>query len=109
MNIDWIDSTHPRGVVGIAPDGGFYVHATLHPLGIQGAIDRSKQAGVVGEERSSELYFPMPWIRSELAWVLKRIPNLGQSALENRASVTLNETLPTLLKLERRCNSVHAN
>jgi hypothetical protein len=68
--VEWVDSAQPCDVVGIAQDGGFYVHASLHPFGAQAALDRSQDEGVAGQKHKGELYFPAPWIRAELSSVL---------------------------------------
>ena len=98
--IEWTAATQPCDIVGIAPDGGFYVHASLHPFGAQAALDRSKDEGVEGRKHKGELYLPVPWIRSELSSMLKRGPVPAQ--LTTRARVTviqrLNEILPELIE-----------
>ncbi len=106
MDIDWIDSTDSRDVVGVAPDGGFYIHGSFHPLGALGALDCSKKQGIEVRVRRGELYFPMPWIRSQLASLLKPGSDPGsnpgsdqvQSSYRIKISAALNETLPKLMK-----------
>ena len=71
MEIDWNDSSQPSAVVGTAPDGGFFVHSSHHPYGTKGALDRARRAGVESCERGGEIYFPLPWIRSEQARALR--------------------------------------
>lgn len=96
MDIDWVDSTHPSVVVGIAPDGGLLVHASLHPLGAEAACGCAMHAGVMGSQYAGEVYFPMPWIRSELASVLKHKPARASASFVARICTALYETLPTL-------------
>ncbi len=105
--IEWIESNQPRGVVGLAPDGGFYIHSSLHPFGTQGALDRSRLDGIDGQKRNNDLYFPMPWIRSELASVLKYRAGYVPRSLEKRVSVALKKTVPMLLKRDRLSYSKH--
>jgi hypothetical protein len=96
--LEWIDSAQPCDVVGIAQDGGFYVHASLHPFGAQVALDRSQDEGVAGQKHKGELYFPAPWIRAESSSVLKRRADPAPISTQERAFVILKNTLPMLIK-----------
>jgi hypothetical protein len=98
MDIDWIPAPVASLVVGIAPDGGLLIHASLHPLGSALAVGCAKHAGVDGCQHGGETYFPMPWIRSELSAVLKREPTHTAASLLARIYSVLYVTLPTLQK-----------
>lgn len=67
MDIHWIDATNPTATFGRTPDGGFVVHASLHPLGLAVALERAKRARINLHRRNGEAYMPMPWLRSELS------------------------------------------
>lgn len=109
LDTEWIDSSDPLEVVGIAPDGGFFIHSSLHPFGTRGALDRARLGRIDCQERNSNLYFPMPWIRSELTWVLKHRVRRVPPSLLSRISVTLDDTVPTLLKREHlRTSTQHS-
>jgi hypothetical protein len=96
MNINWSCSSHPATVVGTAPDGGFVIHASHHPLGVQGALDSARRDGVAGHERDGEIYFPLPWIRSELARMLKQDGNGFTNICLASIRSALDITLPSL-------------
>ena len=98
MDIDWIDSADPSAVVGCAPDGGFFVHASLYPAGMEATVQRANQAAIELRYHRGGAYLPMPWLRSELAAMLKQSTNtVSTSQLEEIATV-LKETLPLLLE-----------
>jgi hypothetical protein len=96
--VEWIGSVQLCDVVGVAQDGGFYVHASLHPFGAQAALDRSGDEGVTGQKHKGELYFPAPWIRAELSAVLKHRAVIASTSTQDRALVVLTKTLPMLFK-----------
>ena len=98
MNIEWLGAPQPSLVVGVAPDGGLLIHASLHPLGSKAALGCAKHAGVQGYPCGGETYFPMPWIRSELASVLKQEPEHTAASFLARIYSVLYVTLPTLQK-----------
>jgi hypothetical protein len=94
--IYWTGADQPASVVGVSPDGGFFVHASLHPFGAQGARERASQQGVKGRELAGEIYFPMPWIRAELERELRNEVWTTPESEVVRIRSILIETLPSL-------------
>jgi hypothetical protein len=74
MEIQWIEALQPSDVVGVGFDGGLFLHASLHPRGREAALVCAKEAGITGPERDGQTYFPMSWIRAELAAAVKNEP-----------------------------------
>ena len=107
LDIEWIDSSDPLEVLGIAPDGGFFIHSALHPFGTRGALGRARLGGIDCRKRNSNLYFPMPWIRSELTSVLKHRGRRVRPSLLRKISVTLSDTVPMLVKREHLRSLAH--
>lgn len=94
MDIHWIDATNPTATFGRTPDGGFVVHASLHPLGLAVALERAKRARINLHQRKGEAYMPMPWLRSELS-------RMRQQRID-RVPPPESDDITTALKLEER-------
>jgi len=98
MDIEWFDSANPPEVIGRTPDGGFLVHTSLHPLGVTQALERADRAGIKIYDRGKEAYIPMPWLRSELAAMLKQSACRIFSPEVEGIATLLNVTLPQILQ-----------
>jgi hypothetical protein len=92
-DIDWMASGDPVSIVGKSPDGGFYVHASLHPYGVQGASLSAEDAGVRGREHATEVYFPLPWIRAEIDRAKRNGMRAAAIASLEKTEQVLNKTL----------------
>ncbi len=105
MDIEWIEAPYPAGVVGITAEGGVFVHASLHPFGAQAAVLCAREAGIAQQRYDGETYFPLPWVRSEVAAAIKVLPAHTAASLLRRIRRALDATLPVL---QRRADGARA-
>jgi hypothetical protein len=105
MDVEWIEAPYPAGVVGITAEGGLFVHASLHPLGVEAALVSAKAAGIAQQRYDGETYFPLPWVRSEVAAAIEVLPAHATASLLRRIRRALDAALPAL---QRRAEGARA-
>ena len=91
--------------MGITAEGELFVHASLHPLGAEAAGVCARDAGIAQHLYDGETYFPLPWVRSEVAAAIEVLPAHAAASLLRRIRRALDAALPGL---QRRAGGARA-